>query len=191
VAAGASFYFFVSKPVADQGDRVVDRLADALSGVFGKTVEIQGSTAVLEKSEIEELAVVQRKIQVVSKYQTTWMGSENTMIFRGDFLVKAGFDLSNGGEWEMVDGKIMGEFPQAKVLSVEQIGGIQLYYSSNGLINRLSPEDQTSAMNYVVWQAKMDAQRSDITDEAEKVLKQRINDRMGTPILGEGDLFLP
>ncbi len=191
LAMGASFYFFVSKPMADQGGRAVDRLADALSGVFGKTVEVKGSTAVLEKSEIEELAVVQRKIQVITKYETTWMGSKNTMIFRGDFLVKAGFDLSDGGQWTLVDGKISGEFPRAKVLSVEQMGDVELYYSENGLINRLSPADHASAVNRLVWQAKKDARRSDITAEAEKILRQRINDRLGAPLHGEGELFLP
>ena len=94
VAGFASFHYFIAKP----GVAPVERLADALSGVFGTEVTVNGSTAVLEKSEIGELALVQRKTQVITKYETTWIGSSKLLIVRGDFLVKAGFELSAGGQ---------------------------------------------------------------------------------------------
>lgn len=177
----AGFYYFVAKPMAATGQDMTVELAEALSGVFGTNVEVVGSTVVLEKSEIEELAVVQRKIQVITKYETSWMGSENLMIVRGDFLVKAGFDLSGGGEWSFVDGRMDGPLPEGKVLSVEPIGSLEVYYSENGIINHLSTEDQASAFNYLIRQARRDAERSDIGREAEDVLIRRVNDRLGAP----------
>ena len=177
----ASFYFFVTKPTVDTGEQWVGRFADALSGVFGTEVNVSGSTAVLEKSEIGELALVQRKTQAIIKYETTWWGSENTLIVRGDFLVKAGFDLSEGGKWEILEGRINGAIPKGRVLSVEPMGPLEVYYSEDGLINYLSPEDQASAFNYLIRQARRDAERSDIGKEAEEVLIRRINDRMGEP----------
>lgn len=170
----ACFYFMVSKAASAP----VDKLAEALSTVFGTDVTVSGSTAVLEKSEIGELALVQRKTQVITKYETNWMGSNNLLIVRGDFLVKAGFDLSEGGHWGILDGKINGKLPEGKVLSVEPMGDFEIYYSSNGAINRLQPEDHAAAFNHLKNQARRDAERSDIGKEAERALVRRINDRM-------------
>lgn len=186
VAGFASFYFFVSKPTEEAGEKWADRFADALSGVFGTEVNVTGSTAVLEKSEIGELALVQRKTQAIIKYETTWWGSVNTLIVRGDFIVKAGFDLSEGGQWEILEGRVNGALPEGRVLSVEPAGPLEVYYSENGLINNLSSEDHTSAFNYLIRQARMDAELSDIGKESEEVLIRRINDRLGVP-MGEMD----
>jgi hypothetical protein len=168
------FYFMVSRAASAP----VDKLAQALSTVFGTDVMVSGSTAVLEKSEIGELALVQRKTQAIVKYETTWMGSDKLLIVRGDFLVKAGFDLSEGGNWDILDGKINGKMPEGKVLSVEAIGDFEIYHSDNGTINRLKPQDHANAYNYLKNQARRDAERSDIGKEAERVLLRRINDRM-------------
>ena len=168
------FYFLIAKATSAP----VDKLAEALSSVFGKEVHVHGSTAVLEKSEIGELALVQRKTQAITKYETSWMGSDNMLIVRGDFLVKAGFDLRNGGHWGILDGKINGRLPEGKVLSVEPIGDFEIYHSSNGTINRLKPQDHAAAFNYLKKQAREDAKSSDIGEEAERVLLRRINDRM-------------
>lgn len=175
------FYYFVSQPTAETGEQMIDRFAGALSSVFGTDVKISGSTVMLEKSEIGELALVQRKTQAITKYQTSWWGSENMLIVRGDFIVKAGFDLSEGGHWGLLDGKVEGPIPKAKVLSVEPYGPLEVYYSENGIINHLSPEDQAAAFNLLIHQARRDARRSGLAEEAEEILLRRINDRMGGP----------
>ncbi len=100
VAGFACFYFFFNKVTTAP----IDQLAEALSTVLGTEVKVSGSTAVLEKSEIGELALVQRKTQAITKYQTSWMGSDKILIVRCDFLVKAGFDLSEGGQWGIMEG---------------------------------------------------------------------------------------
>ena len=187
VAGFASFHFFVTKPAADATEHWVDRFAGSLAGVLGTEINVSGSTAVLGKSEIGELALVQRKTQAIMKYETSWLGSVNTLIVRGDFIVKAGFDLSDGGQWEILDGRVNGTFPVGKVLSVEPVGPIEVYYSEHGLINYLGPEDQASAFNYLIRQARRDAVRSDICKEAEAALLRRINDRMGVPVGEELD----
>jgi len=176
VAGFASFHYFVAKPAVAP----VHRLADALSGVFGTEVKVTGSTAVLEKSEIGELALVQRKTQAITKFETKWLGSSKLLIVRGDFLVKAGFDLSAGGQWGLLEGKLDGPLPEGKVLSVEPIGDFEIYYAESGAINRLSPEDHASAFNYLKKQARVDAERSDVCEEAERALIRRINDRMNS-----------
>jgi hypothetical protein len=175
LAAFACVYFFLHQVTATP----VEKLADALSEVLGTKVVVTGSTAVLEKSEIGELAVVQRKTQAITKFQTIWMGSEKTLIVRADFLVKAGFDLSAGGQWEILRGEISGPLPEGKVLSVEPIGDFEVYFAESGTINRLSPEDHASAFNHLKRQARRDAERSDIGVEARRVLLRRMSDIMG------------
>ena len=168
-------YFFFNKVTADP----LGRLADALSDVLGTEVVVTGSTAVLEKSEIGELALVQRKIQAITKYQKSWMGSDKILIVRADFVVKAGFDLSEGGHWGILDGQISGPLPEGKVLSVEPLGDFEVYYAESGAINWLNAEDHASAFNALKNQARRDAEISDIGNEAERVLLRRISDRMG------------
>ena len=174
VVGAVCFYFMVDRVTTGP----VDKLADAISTVFGTEVEVRGETVVLEKAEIGELALVQRKTQAIVKYQTSWLGSEKLLIVRGDFLVKAGFDLSEGGNWGILDGKIDGKLPVGKVLSVEQIGDLEIYHSDDGAINKLKPQDHATAFNYLMAQARRDAEHSDIGREAEQVLLRRINDRM-------------
>jgi hypothetical protein len=159
-------------------DKPVRTFANAMGEVLGTTIEVTGSTAVLEKSEIGELALVQRKTQAITKFQTTWLGSEKVLIVRGDFLVKAGFDLTEGGQWSIIGGIIDGPIPQGKVLSVEPIGDFEIYYAENGAINRLEPEDHARAFNHLKNQARRDAERSDIGKEAERVLVRRMSDIM-------------
>ncbi len=175
LAAFACFYFFVHQAASAP----VEKLAEALSRVLGTEVKVTGSTAVLEKSEIGELALVQRKTQAITRYATTWLGSEKILIVRGDFLVKAGFDLSEGGQWEILDGRINGPLPHGKVLSVEPIGDFEIYYSENGAINRLNAQDHASAFNALKNQARRDAEKSDIGKEAERALIRRLSDQMG------------
>ena len=159
-------------------DKPVQTFANALGNALGTHVEVSGSTAVLEKSEIGELAVVQRKTQVITKFETTWLGSKKMLIVRGDFLVKAGFDLSEGGEWIIMDGMIDGPIPEGKVLSVEPMGDFEIYHAENGTINRLEPQDHARAFNHLKDQARRDGQRSDIAREAERVLLRRLGDHM-------------
>jgi len=174
--AGAACFYFLYLKLAQEP---VDRMANALSDVFGTEVIVRGSTAVLGKSEIGELALVQRKTQAITKFQTIWLGSEKTLIVRADFIVKAGFDLSEGGQWAILDGEINGAMPRGKVLSIEPTGDFEVYYAENGAINRLNAEDHARAFNHLKDQAKRDAQRSDIGQEAERVLLRRMLDRMG------------
>lgn len=159
-------------------DKPVQTFANALGNALGTHVEVSGSTAVLEKSEIGELAVVQRKTQAITKFETTWLGSKKMLIVRGDFLVKAGFDLSEGGEWIIMDGMIDGPIPEGKVLSVEPMGDFEIYHAENGTINRLEPQDHARAFNHLKDQARLDAQRGDIAEEAERVLLRRLGDYM-------------
>lgn len=173
------FYFFVAKPMKESAMEPVARLADAMSNILGTTVEVQGKSVVLEQSEIGELALLQRKMHSITKYQGRWLGSEKTLIVRCDFIVKAGFDLSEGGQWGFLHGELEGALPEGKVLSVEPLGDFEIYFSESGILNKLSSEDHAEAFNLLKDQARRDAEESDIVEEVERNFRIRIMDKIG------------
>ncbi|MDB4419058.1 hypothetical protein N9291_00470 [bacterium] len=123
---GALFYFFIARP-AMSAMSPVDRLAEALKNVTNEEVSIDGSSVTLARSEMRELAVVERKVQSMVKYETKWLGSDKMIIVKGEFLVKAGFDLTEFEGFELEGEKVVGEWPDAKVLSVELLKSETFY----------------------------------------------------------------
>lgn len=178
--AGALFYFFVAKP-AMSAMSPVDRLAEALKNVTNEEVSIDGSSVTLARSEMRELAVVERKVQSMLKYETKWMGSDKMIIVKGEFLVKAGFDLTEFEGFELEGEKVIGEWPDAKVLSVELVpGSFETFYTKNGVLNKLTDEDRDGVNNLLQKQAREDAElRSDILESAERVITTRLEDLGG------------
>lgn len=178
VGAGC-FYFFVGKPAAVP----LDRFARALEQVTQRKVEVKGSTVMLEQSAVSELAVVERQTQSMIKYETRWLASDNVLIVRGDFVVKAGFDLDKVANLALIDGRIGGSWPRAEVLSVELVD-YEVFFSQNGTINKLQQKDQEGALLLLLAEARKNAQESDIREEAERRLQERLED------LGQGDFQL-
>jgi hypothetical protein len=185
VVGMASFYFFVGKPATAP----LDRFAKVLEQVTQRKVVVSGSTVTLEESGVSELAVVQRKSQSLIKYETSWLTSENILIVRGEFVVKAGFDLSKVTKIEMVDGEVSGTWPEAEILSVE-LKDYEVFFSQDGTINKLQPKDQEEAIVLLLEQAREDAQESDLREEAERRLRERLED-LGQGDYDLGEQFLP
>ena len=185
VVGMASFYFFVGKPATAP----LDRFAKVLEQVTQRKVVVSGSTVTLEESGVSELAVVQRKTQSLIKYETSWLTSENILIVRGEFVVKVGFDLSKVTKIEMVDGEVSGTWPEAEILSVE-LKDYEVFFSQDGTINKLQPKDQEEAIVLLLEQAREDAQESDLREEAERRLRERLED-LGQGDYDLGEQFLP
>ena len=69
-------------------------MASALGQITQADVNISSSTVSVEQHDIAELAVVMRKTQTIVKYESKVLGSNNILILKGNFTVKAGFDLA-------------------------------------------------------------------------------------------------
>jgi hypothetical protein len=178
VAGAAVFYFFISKATSSP----LARLADGLGSIMDQKVTVSGQSVVLEKAETRELAVVQRRTQTVVRYQSKWLKSDKLLIVKGDFLVKAGFDLTGSEGFEMRGNEVVGRWPDAKVLSVELLD-YEIYFSQSGMVNKLTGEDYEAAVNVLKQQARYDAEeKSDIKDEAERVIQQRLEDLSGAKV---------
>lgn len=187
VAGGLTFQHVFVKPATDLPGQVLG----AIGRLTGKKVELTGNSVILEKSEITELSVVQRKSQVIVKFQSEFLGSKNLLILRGDFVVKAGFDLSKPYtvKIDQESGAVTADFPPAEILSVE-MRDYEIFHSEDGIVNRLKPEDQELAIKQMLNEAKLDANKSDIRDEAERVFQMRLNDLLD-PIANELILEAP
>ncbi|MDB4354002.1 DUF4230 domain-containing protein [Akkermansiaceae bacterium] len=175
VGGMAAFYYFIGKPAMSP----VDRLAEALRNVTDNEVTVSGSSVTLARAEMRELAVVERKVQSMVKYETKWLGSDKMLIVKGDFLIKAGFDLTEFDGFELDGSKVVGDWPAAKVLSVEQLD-YEIFFSKSGVVNKLSKEDFQQVTNLLQKQARVDAEEnSDILESAERVIQRRLEDLSG------------
>lgn len=174
----AAFYFFVAKPAMSP----LDKIANALGTVTNTKVKVSGHSVVLEKAETRELAVIQRKTQSIVKYETVWFFSGKKIIVKGDFLVKAGFDLTEFEGFELEGGKVVGDWPKAQVLSVELLD-YEVIHSQGGVINRLQGKDYEAVVMLLKNQARQDAEESgEMLRDAEEVVRQRLEDISGQKV---------
>ncbi len=178
VLSGAfAAWLLMVKPAQNLASSLKNAAANALAAITGQQVSISSNTVTLAKTNITELNVVQRRTQTVTKMETTYFGSKATLILRGDFVVKAGFDLTKPFSIEVDEatGEVRANFPPAKVTSVE-LKDYEVFFSDNGVLNRITPELQQTATQQMIAQARLDAEKSDIRREAEAQLNQRLRD---------------
>ncbi len=171
----AAFHFFIAKPMKEMGSPV-DKLARALGSVTDSEVKVDGYTLTLDSQETRELVVVKRRTQTVVKYESTWLGSKKVFILKGEFEIKAGFDLSEFDGFELKGNEAVGKWPEPRLLGVSMLD-YDTFFSSSGAINRISEKDREHATNLLNQQARIDAiQHSDILEEAEQIIRTRLQD---------------
>lgn len=158
-------------------------LNSAVSGVFHtmfhvspKTTVNSGST-VMEKANISELAVTQRKMRTIVTYRQAWLGSTKVLVVQGDFLVKAGFDLHHSFRFTTnpTTKEVVVDLSAPKILSTDFVS-TDILYSSDGVINKLNPEDSTAVVRQMLAETKLQAQKSDMLEEAKQQVTQRLED---------------
>jgi hypothetical protein len=141
---------------------------------------LSSGSVVLEKTAIAELAVTQRKMRTVVNYKQAWLGSTKVMIVEGDFVVKAGFDLNKRFRFfiDQPSREVLVEFPRPKILSVD-FKKLDVLYSSDGIINKLTPEDTAQVIQQMNMEMRFQAAQSDIQKEAMQQIEQRVRDLIG------------
>ena len=178
VGAATWVYFAKIKPATDP----LVRLKSAIETVTQRKIEQSGHTLELRTEDIMELATVEREMQSIIKYEASFLGVKKTLILKGKFKAKAGFDLSKSKGFSFQNGEVKGLPERAEVLSVE-LEDYEIFYSHDRTLNKLTPEDQEKATNQLLKQARKDAEESDLTDTAQKQFEQRIEDLMSVPTL--------
>lgn len=180
LAGGFVGWLLLVRPAEKAAGSLRDTVVSALEKITGEQFTVTSNTVILQKSTIAELNVVQRKSQTMTKIETTLFGSKATLILRGDFVVKAGFDLTQPLSVTVNDttGEVRADFPPAKITSVE-LKNYDVFFSDNGLINKITPEHTGLATQQMLAQARLDAEKSDIKEEAEAQLQTRLKDLLG------------
>jgi len=180
LAGGFVGWLLLVRPAEKAAGGLRDTVVNALEKITGERFTVASNTITLQKTNIAELNVVQRKTQTMTKIETTMFGSKATLILRGDFVVKAGFDLTKPLSVTVNDttGEVRADFPPAKITSVE-LKNFEVFFSDNGLINKITPEHQGMATQQMLAQARLDAEKSDLKEEAETQLQTRLKDLLG------------
>lgn len=171
----AAFHYFIAKPMTSP----IERLANALGEVTQRKVKVSGHTLTLESTETRELVVIKRKTQSIMKYESRWLGSDKVVIVQGTFMIKAGFDLNEFEGFEVQGNKVVGDWPEPRILSVEQ-QDYEIFFSESGVMNKIQKSDYERVSTMLNQQARRDAiMRSDILDEADRIIQTRLKDLTG------------
>ena len=178
IVAGAFAVWFVAiRPAEKAAVGLRNAVADAFRNITGQKVTMHANTVTVEKSNIAELSLVQRKTQTVIKFESDFIGSRKTLILRGDFIVKAGFDLSKPftASVDEATGEVKADLPPAKITSVE-LKDYEVFFSDDGLINKLRTERPGTGHTKHDHAGAHRCRESDIKQEAEEQVTRRLRD---------------
>jgi hypothetical protein len=160
--------------IGNTGKVWIEAVAKKVGDFFGKTATIENNSFTLNKEDIVELGVMQRRSACYTKYETTRLGSTATLIVKGVFTIKSGYDLKEGYSVTFdAEKKIINlQLPQPRILSNETYSQ-EIFFESNGLTKYNRPTELAAAYAENLAQAKREAESSGFLDEA----KTRITDR--------------
>ncbi len=181
---GAGVLLFFSSDNNDARS-IAKRTADAFKQRLGFTpsVSVNGLTVIEQTLPILELASVQENIFREYKWQHTFLGSAKTLVLRGEFIVKAGFDLKEEFVLNIDDvqvapntsakKRVTMRLPEAKILSLE-MKNYSVVTDESGWWNKITLEDRTNAVNAMQQEARTSAEQAGIRTKAMAMLQQQI-----------------
>jgi len=170
---------------ARQSTAELERLGPTLRSAFVDIAHLQPRITINERVYMEqtipvsELVVLSRRIEVEHELVHTWVGSSKRVKLHGTFIAKAGFDLRKGLSIDIRPGEIMVQLPHAQILGVEQ-QQVDVLAFENGLWNRISGQDVQSEMSVLPDLAWKKAADSELSAEAEKNLREQLEQRVHT-----------
>ncbi|MBD1207152.1 MAG: DUF4230 domain-containing protein [Ignavibacteria bacterium] len=169
-------------------ERSARNLAKSASAAFVQgmgltpSVSINGLTVIEQAQPTLELATVEQTIFREYSWSHTYLGSTKTLLLRGEFVVKAGFDLREDFNLNIDEEKAMthdpelritATLPKAKILSLE-MKTYKVERDENGFWNGITPQDRTNAVVALQNDARSAAESSGITQKAAQMLRERV-----------------
>jgi len=170
---------------ARQSTAELERLGKNLRSAFVDIAHLQPRITINDRvymeqtTPVSELVVLSRRIEVEHELVHTWVGSSKRVKLHGTFIAKAGFDLRKGLSIDIRPGEIMVQLPHAQILGVEQ-QQVDVLAFENGLWNRISGQDVQSEMSVLPDLAWKKAADSELSAEAEKNLREQLEQRIHT-----------
>jgi hypothetical protein len=170
---------------AGQSTAELERLGKNLRSAFVDIAHLQPRITINDRvymeqtTPVSELVVLSRRIEVEHELVHTWVGSSKRVKLHGTFIAKAGFDLRKGLSIDIRPREIMVQLPHAQILGVEQ-QQVDVLAFENGLWNRISGQDVQSEMSVLPDLAWKKAADSELSAEAEKNLREQLEQRIHT-----------
>jgi hypothetical protein len=170
----------------DAAGRAVAQVRDAFASVLQVQPKITIDERVVQTqtAPIAELAVVRNEELVTlgfDEHKELWSYSipltEKKLSVEGTYRIKAGYDLHQpfSVTIDPATNRIAATLPPAKILSVEQVGDIT-FHGEDSVLNRLSDDERTKAINSLAQMARQTAARSTLPHDADAQVRQRLEE---------------
>jgi hypothetical protein len=140
-------------------------------------ITINNRVYVEQTTQVSELVVLSRRIEVEHEFLHTWVGSSKRVKLHGTFVAKAGFDLEQNLSIDIRPKEIVVQLPHAQILGVEQ-EQVDVLAFENGLWNRISGADVQSELSILPQLAREKAAVSGLPEDAERALQQQLDQRI-------------
>jgi hypothetical protein len=141
---------------------------------INKTVFIQGTTP------LAELATVQKRMTINYVFEDKWLHSQKRMTLKGRFTAKAGFDLHKPFRLDVHTNPttVSLVLSEPKILSLE-LNDYEIETADGGWWNKLTQEDQKTAVEDMIRTAKAEALDSSLRQEAKENIEKTVREIVG------------
>jgi hypothetical protein len=197
-------YVLMRHAVSDSADAtkaLASKTAQALSETLNITphVTINGLTVIQQSSPILELAVLQEPVFKEYAWSHTYLGSTKTLVLRGEFLVKTGFNLQEAWQVNVATRNgsnvrdntvtntdstlVIVQFPQAKILSLE-MKTYRVERDESGFWNHITTSDRENAVNAMQREVRATVESSGILTQTRAEAERRIREALQKKLNG-------
>lgn len=179
----------VPNRMVQAAEAVLEKRARELRDRFFAVANFQPQVRINERviaettSEIAEVAVLERVIEVEREFTHSWAGSTKRIRLRGKYAVKSGFNLLERFSVNVGEGGTQLQMPPATLLSVEQ-KELTVAAFENGFWNPISARDMETSVTALQQLAREKSRGMLIETEA------NFRDRLGR-VLGEDVEIVP
>lgn len=174
-------------------NRCTHAAADAVTQVrnaFASVLQVQPKITINERvvqtqtAPIAELAVVTKEELISLGFDEhrailsyTIPLTEKKLSVESTFRLKAGYDLREpfSVSIDPATRRIVATLPPAKILDVEQVGDLT-FHGEDSVLNRLSDEERTKAVNDLMDLARKTAETSSLKADADAQVRQRLEE---------------
>ncbi len=174
MAIASAVYIVVVKVPTDLARNAADGLRQTLN--FTPEVRLNGTVVVQQSAPILELATVSKDILVEDAYTHTFFGSTKTLVVRGVFTAKAGFNLKEKFLLTVKTNPttLVAEFPAPKLLSLEMTQ-YNVVQEESGWWNKLTTKEREAAVNRLRQKAHAEILASSILLDAETLMRNQLH----------------
>lgn len=144
-------------------------------------IVVKGETIIHQDSEALKLVTIERPITERHRWDHSWLGSTKTFEIEGDFLARAGFDLTKPFviDFDPDTNRLHAWLPPPEILSVDLVN-LRILTDEDGLWNKLTPGDREQALSALREHAARDAAESDLTQRARDAARKRLDSILST-----------